>query len=84
LSKGETMSEKEETLAPQGHPIYILMEEHKMLLKFVDELRNVLKEIKPAKDFDSLSEKIKQLNHIAEHFKDAEKHYLREENVLFP
>ncbi|MFQ6083565.1 MAG: DUF438 domain-containing protein [Candidatus Aminicenantia bacterium] len=76
--------EKEKTLAPAGHPIHILMEEHKMLLKFADELRNITEEIKGAKDFDSVSEEMKQLSHIAEHFKDSESHYVREENVLFP
>lgn len=29
-------------------------------------------------------EQIEFLEHIAQHFKDSEKHYLREENVLFP
>lgn len=66
--------EKEETLAPPGHPIYILMEEHKMLLKFAAELREVAKE-----GFDS-----RNLNRIVENFKGSESHYLREENVLFP
>ncbi|MGQ9627283.1 MAG: DUF438 domain-containing protein, partial [Anaerolineae bacterium] len=65
--------EKEETLAPPGHPIYILMEEHKMLLKFAAELREVAKE-----GFDS-----RNLNRIVENFKGSESHYLREENVLF-
>ena len=30
--------EREETLAPAGHPIHILMGEHEMLLGFADEL----------------------------------------------
>jgi DUF438 domain-containing protein len=40
--------------------------------------------IQKAEDLSSVSDEIKQLKHIAEDFLDAEKHYLREENVLFP
>lgn len=76
--------EKEKTLAPLGHPIHILMEEHKIILKFAFELKDIAKEIKSAKDFASVKEKIKHLSHIARHFKESESHYLREENVLFP
>ena len=76
--------EREKTLASPGHPIHTLMEEHKILLQFADKLKNVVGEIKGAKEFDSVRENMKQLNHIAEHFKESEKHYLREENVLFP
>jgi hypothetical protein len=76
--------EKEKTIAPAGHPIHILMKEHKILLKVADELRNLAKEMKEAKDFDSVIEEMKQLSHITEHFKESESHYLREENVLFP
>ena len=76
--------EREKTLASPGHPIHTLMEEHKIMLQFAEELKNTVEEIKGAKDFDSVSEKMKELSHIAEHFKESEKHYLREENVLFP
>jgi PAS domain S-box-containing protein len=76
--------EEEEISAPVGHPISILREEHKMLLKFAEELRNTAKEIKGTKDFASADEEMKQLSHIAEHFKVSESHYSREENVLFP
>jgi PAS domain S-box-containing protein len=89
--------EKEKTLASPGHPVHILMEEHKILLGFADEFREVAKEIMVEKDSDSTEEKMSKLGHIeahiekmkhlgdlAEHFKESESHYLREENVLFP
>jgi PAS domain S-box-containing protein len=76
--------EKEKILAPPGHPIHILMEEHKMLLKFGEELKDIAKKMRGAKDFDSAGEMMKQLNHIVGHLKESESHYLREENVLFP
>ncbi len=76
--------EKEKTLAPPGHSIHTLMEEHKMLLQFAENLKSTAERIQEAKDFDAVTKEIKQLNHIAEHFKDSESHYVREENVLFP
>lgn len=76
--------EKEDVLAPAGHPVHILMEEHKLLLGFAGELRSTAEEIKGKKDFSSVSEGIKQLNQVAGRFKESESHYLREENVLFP
>ena len=41
---------KNELLAPAGHPIHILMEEHKVLLEFAGELRNTSKGIMEAED----------------------------------
>ena len=76
--------EKEGPLAPAGHPVRILMEEHKMLLQFADELKNVAKGMQGAKGLASVGEKIDQLNHIVEHLRDSDSHYVREENVLFP
>jgi hypothetical protein len=76
--------EKEENLPPPGHPIHILMEEHKLLLKLTHGLKDIAREIEGAKNFNSVSEKMKQLPDFVEHFKESESHYLREENVLFP
>ncbi len=84
LSVFKESLEKEKILAPPGHPIHILMEEHKILLKFAEELRDAVKGMRGAKDFDSAGKMMKPLNHIVEHFKNSESHYLREENVLFP
>ena len=76
--------EREKALVPVGHPIYILMEEHKIILQTATELKNVAQKIKEAKDFTSVSREMEQLRHIEEHLKDSESHYIREENVLFP
>ncbi len=74
--------EKAKTIAPQGHPVNILMEEHKKVLEFAGELKKVAGTVKEAGDFSD--ETIHHLNHIVKHLKDSESHYLREENVLFP
>ena len=76
--------EKEKTLAPVGHPIYILMEEHKIILQTATELKNIAQKIKQAKDFIPVMPEMEHLRHIEEHLKDSESHHVREENVLFP
>jgi len=76
--------EKGETLAPEGHPIHILMEEHKMLLKIAGELRSVAEVLIGAKDPESVNRQMEQISRAEEHLRESEKHYLREENVLFP
>jgi thymidylate synthase len=53
-----------------------------MLLQFADELKNVAKGRQGAKGLASVGEKIDQLNHIVEHLRDSDSHYVREENVL--
>jgi PAS domain S-box-containing protein len=76
--------EKEKVLAPEGHPINILMEEHKILLGFAGDLSKVAKALKEAGGLQASGDEMEHLNSIVEHFKDSESHYLREENVLFP
>jgi len=57
------------------------MEEHKILLKFAGELKNILQKIKQAKNFNSVIEEIEQLRHIEDHLKSSESHYVREEKA---
>jgi len=78
--------EKEKTkieVAPDN-PVNILMEEHKILLRFLEEMNTIMKSVQQSKDPKIVNQVIPQLRHIAEDFLDTEKHYLREENVLFP
>jgi PAS domain S-box-containing protein len=81
--------DKEKTVAPPGHPIHILMEEHKMILRFAEELKCATDGLGDAKGLvpsgQKLSrEQMKELQNVAKHFKDSASHYVREENVLFP
>ncbi|MCX7785152.1 MAG: DUF438 domain-containing protein [candidate division WOR-3 bacterium] len=69
--------EKEQITSPAGHPIHILMEEHKILLQNAESLKSIAERIKSDKELE-------HLQHIIKHLKDSESHYLREENVLFP
>lgn len=74
--------ESENFLAPKGHPIRILMEEHKMILQFAGELEATAQKLRQASSIDPVS--LEQIKRLEEHFKDSEGHYVREENVLFP
>lgn len=72
--------ENETVLAPPGHPIFILMEEHKIFLNMARNLLNSLTCYLEGKTYEHLG-KVKEL--VAD-LKNTENHYLREENVLFP
>jgi len=69
---------------PEGHPIHTLMEEHKALLDLAAKLRDVANNLENGEGLESMPLNFKALSHIIEHLKDSEKHYLREENALFP
>jgi len=75
--------EKQKPEIPPSHPINILMEEHKIMLQLSEKLNTIADRIQPTSN-TSHDDDIKHLEHIAEDFLDSEKHYLREENVLFP
>lgn len=76
--------EEQEAIAPEGHPINILMGEHTQMLLLADELKTNAAEVKTAGGWGSIEDNLKHLDHVVEHMKDSENHYLREENVLFP
>jgi len=76
--------EKQKLETPPENPISILMEEHKILLELLEKLGTIVNSVQQAEDVSYVGGDITQLKHIAEDFLDAEKHYLREENVLFP
>ncbi len=69
---------------PPGHPLHILMEEHRLLLEFAGKLKDVAGKMKEAAGSTIALAEMEQLAHIVQHFKDSESHYVREENVLFP
>ncbi|MBS3781500.1 MAG: DUF438 domain-containing protein [Candidatus Thermoplasmatota archaeon] len=65
----------------EGHPIRILILEHEEILEALDKLQEIGKALKNRNLTDS--EK-KELEHLAEHLVEAEKHHDREEEVIFP
>jgi PAS domain S-box-containing protein len=76
--------EKDRPLAPEGHPVRILTEEHSILLKFSADLKKLSGELKGEGGLDCAGGKIEKLVATVHHLKESESHYLREENVLFP
>ena len=75
--------EKEMPPVPPGHPIYILMEEHKILLGLLEKLSDIARKIEETVDLP-IDKNMEEIKLIADLFRNSESHYLREENVLFP
>jgi PAS domain S-box-containing protein len=74
----------EEIHLPSGHPIAILLEEHRIMLRYAERLGIIVGLIGGACDVIGVGDALTELRHIVRDFGDSEKHYLREENVLFP
>lgn len=64
---------------PEGHPIYILMEEHKAMLEHAEKLKTAVPRVESEGNriLDKIHERVN-------HLRESESHYIREENVLFP
>jgi len=67
-----------------GHPISILIEEHRIMLERAEKLEEFIGMVEEACDSVYVGDVITELQTIAKEFQDSEKHYLREENVVFP
>jgi PAS domain S-box-containing protein len=76
--------EEDGNLAPPGHPVHILMEEHKALLGLSSELAGIADEIAQAGDSQAASAPLERLDRIIDNIRNSESHYVREENVIFP
>ncbi len=75
---------KQKLEIPIGHPISILMEEHKIMLQLTEKLATIANKVQQVNDASYVGDEIHHLEHITRDLTDSEKHYLREENVLFP
>ncbi|MEM2111259.1 MAG: DUF438 domain-containing protein, partial [Candidatus Bathyarchaeia archaeon] len=76
--------EKQKMEVPPGNPISILSDEHSILLEILEKLNIITDKIQQSSSISDIGNEITQLRHVSEDLLDAEKHYLREENVLFP
>jgi len=76
--------EKQKPEVSPENPVNILMEEHKIMLGLAEELKTIASKVQQASDISHITNDLPHLKHIAKDFLDSEKHYLREENVLFP
>lgn len=80
---GEQVQDQELHI-PAGHPISILIEEHRVMLEKAERLETLVKMLEEACDSVYVGDALTELQTLVKDFQDSEKHYLREENVLFP
>jgi PAS domain S-box-containing protein len=76
--------EKQNPNLKPSQSISILMEEHRIMTKMAEDLVSYANKLLKASEVRYVEEDIHQVEHLASDFTDSEKHYLREENVLFP
>jgi PAS domain S-box-containing protein len=79
----EQLGKQRVEAAPTG-PINILIEEHKIIQQIAEKLGILAEKVQKAESSDAVKAELEELRHIADELLDAEKHYLREENALFP
>jgi PAS domain S-box-containing protein len=80
---GEQVQDQELHI-PAGHPISILIEEHRVMLEKAERLETLVKMLEEACDSVYVGDALTELQTLVKDFQDSEKHYLREENLLFP
>ncbi len=71
-----TVAIEEEIMELPGHPIHTLMEEHRQILLFMSGVRERAGELR--------SGRAAELEDVEPFITEAQKHFQREENVLFP
>ncbi|MDP2730161.1 MAG: DUF438 domain-containing protein [Dehalococcoidales bacterium] len=76
------VAKRMEVSAP--HPVHTFMQEHEIILASLKELGSLVGRLKETNSFDAMGEDLEKLEDIAHHLVEAESHYQREEEVLFP
>jgi len=76
--------EKEKISVEPWHPIYILMKEHDFIIKTVEKIRNIAKQVLSKKSIQEAFPLFMKLNLHFDDLMAAENYFLKEENVLFP
>jgi DUF438 domain-containing protein len=74
----------EGSVLPEGHPIHTLMEEHAIILDHCSMLVLTAGNLRKARGAVTVEKLMENLDYLSDHLKETEKHYLREEKVLFP
>lgn len=70
--------------APPGHPVHTFKEENRALRKEIQTLEHLYDDVKNSKSKDQLGRLFDEIHQQFNALMDAEKHYLRKENLLFP
>jgi DUF438 domain-containing protein len=66
------------------HPVNSFMEEHKIILESLNDLRLFLVSLRHIESLEDLGQDLKKLKDISHHLVEAESHHQREEEALFP
>lgn len=64
--------------------MHTFMEEHKVILRNLTELKAIVERLKEKESFTELAGDLERLKDISHHLVEAESHHQREEEVLFP
>jgi hypothetical protein len=80
----ESLEEHEKVAAPPGHPVDTFQRENEALLQLSASLRKIVTTLGDPVDPAEWSRLEVGLRSMAERFFEAERHYLRKENQLFP
>lgn len=69
---------------PEGHPIRDFQEDHRVILKLMEDLRAAVKKAKNKGSFEAAADELVEAEVLAKRILDAENHNVRQENTLFP
>lgn len=69
---------------PDDHPIASFQNDHKVILKYMNELVDVIKIASKKTSYNEASDELKKIEDILKILLEAENHNVRQENTLFP
>ena len=76
--------ETDAPVIPEGHPVRILLGEHREFLTSASRIRELATQIKARGSPEEVALLMDEIKKLVARFKEEELHYQREENVLFP
>lgn len=79
----DTLAEKRIEV-PALHPVHTLMEEHKIIVDGLHQLKEIVERIKPLDSYEGMGTDLDVLRVISHLMVEAELHHQREEDALFP
>ncbi|MEJ5283531.1 MAG: DUF438 domain-containing protein [Brevinematia bacterium] len=69
---------------PDWHPIKSFQDDHRIILRIMEELITKIKELRKAGNFKDGEKNLSEIDSILKKLMDAENHNVRQENTLFP
>ncbi len=69
---------------PDDHPIARFQQDHRIILRWMDRLREAIKEIATYDDWEGAKPKLPEVKTLLTKLMEAENHNIRQESALFP